>query len=328
MTRVLREEGGMALLLVLMIVAMLAALLTEFAFSTLVDLRLTETFRDSTRAYYLSKGGVTVGRVLLQSDTNDYDAGNEMWAQGVANYPVGDGFLSVSIEDQGGKLDINNLWNRIGKNPDSTRVRQVYELFSLLGLSEPENLVAALVDWLDEGDVETTEINLGLNDPPINARGTESPYYLRLDAPYPSRNGRMTSIEELRLIRGFTPEVFKQVAPHLTVNGSTTINVNTASPQVLAAVIAGGTITTMGDAENAAELIAAHRDVEPIRNISEIKDIPEISPEDYSRISTAGLSVKSDTFRIETEGGVGDGVRRIEAFVRKKDDTLLYIKVN
>jgi general secretion pathway protein K len=324
----------MALLLVLMIVAMLAALLTEFAFSTLVDLRLTETFRDSTRAYYLAKGGVTLGRGVLQLDSNSYDARDEFWAQGVPNYPVGDGVVSVFIEDQGGKIDLNNLWDRNGKFADRKKVRQVYELFSLLGLSEPENLVAALVDWVDEGDEAATEIVLEPDNPSmppttINARGAESSYYQGLDAPYTSQNGRFTSLEELRLIRGFTPETLKLVAPHLTVNGSATINVNTASPQVLAAVIAGGTITTMGDAENAAELIAAHREVEPIQKISDIKDIPGISSGDYLRISTAGLlAVKSDTFRIETEGGVGDGVRRIEAFVQKTGDKLLYIKVN
>ena len=57
-----RKDRGMALLLVLLVVVMLTTLLTEFAFSTLVDLRLTETFRDNIRAYYLAKGGINAGR--------------------------------------------------------------------------------------------------------------------------------------------------------------------------------------------------------------------------------------------------------------------------
>ncbi len=43
-----RGNRGMALLLVLVIVALLTSLLTDLAFSTMVDMRLTETFRDST----------------------------------------------------------------------------------------------------------------------------------------------------------------------------------------------------------------------------------------------------------------------------------------
>lgn len=41
----------MALLLVLVIVALLTSLLTELSFSTMVDMHLTGTFRDSTRQY-------------------------------------------------------------------------------------------------------------------------------------------------------------------------------------------------------------------------------------------------------------------------------------
>ena len=52
-----RNQRGAVLLLVLVVVALLSALLTDWAFSTLVDLRLTETFRDSNRAYYLARGG-------------------------------------------------------------------------------------------------------------------------------------------------------------------------------------------------------------------------------------------------------------------------------
>ena len=63
-----RGEKGMALLLVLVVVALLTSLLTELAFSTLIDLRLTETFRDSTRAYYLARGCVSAGRMILQED--------------------------------------------------------------------------------------------------------------------------------------------------------------------------------------------------------------------------------------------------------------------
>ena len=60
-----RGEQGMALLLVLVVVALLTSLLTELAYSTLVDMRLTETFRDKTKAYYLAKGGIKAGRMIL-----------------------------------------------------------------------------------------------------------------------------------------------------------------------------------------------------------------------------------------------------------------------
>ena len=69
--RRLQHESGMALLLVLVVIALLTSLLSEFAFSTLVDLRLTETFRDRTGAYYLARGGVEAGRIILRLETNN-----------------------------------------------------------------------------------------------------------------------------------------------------------------------------------------------------------------------------------------------------------------
>ena len=98
------NERGMVLLVVLLIVALLVTLLVEFAFSSLVDLRLAETYRDTTRAYYLARGGITVGRTILQEDINGYDSLDELWAQGVEGYPVADGTVSIRVEDQGAGL--------------------------------------------------------------------------------------------------------------------------------------------------------------------------------------------------------------------------------
>ena len=75
------NERGMVLLIVLLVITLLVTILVEFSFSTLVDLRLAETYRDTTRAHYLAKGGIRVGRMILQDDGNSYDALNETWAQ-------------------------------------------------------------------------------------------------------------------------------------------------------------------------------------------------------------------------------------------------------
>jgi general secretion pathway protein K len=315
MTRVLREERGMALLLVLMIVAMLAALLTEFAFSTLVDLRLTETFRDSTRAYYLAKGGVTVGRGVLQLDTNEYTSRDELWAQGVPNYPVGDGVVSVFIEDQGGRLDVNALVDAADNVNPVVKLR-FYRFFEVMGLEDPEGLTGAMIDWLDGNDVP-------YNDPDNNKAmiGAESDYYLRLEPPYPCNDGPIASLGELGLIRGFTPEVLQSVAPHLTVYGGTTINVNTASAEVLMSLSEDPEID-----RDTAEAIIARRDDEPYRSPDDLKELNDLPG--MENLVRTPFGVTSTTFRIESEGGVGDGVRRMEAFVQKTGDKLLYIKVN
>ncbi len=132
---ILRQEKGMVLLLVLVVVALLAGLLSEFSFSSLVDLRLAETYRDSTRAYYLARGGVRAAQMILKEDHNNYDARSEMWGRGVANYPIGEGIVTITIEDLDGLLDINALVS--GNNPQPEQKNRFCGCLPILAWRSP-----------------------------------------------------------------------------------------------------------------------------------------------------------------------------------------------
>ncbi|NIQ92966.1 MAG: general secretion pathway protein GspK, partial [Desulfuromonadales bacterium] len=179
----------MVLLVVLLVIALLVTLLVEFAFSTLVDLRLAETYRDTTRAHYLAKGGIRVGRIILQDDNNSYDALDETWALGVQNYPVADGTINISIDDHGGRLDLNRLVTAQG-NIDPLFKDRTVRLLDLLEADDPEAMTDALIDWLDADDD---------NEP----NGAENFYYQSLAQPYNCKNAPLDSLEELNLVRGF-----------------------------------------------------------------------------------------------------------------------------
>jgi general secretion pathway protein K len=312
----LREEKGMVLLLVLVVVALLTSLLTEFAFSTLVDLRLTETFRDSTRAYYLAKGGVRVGRIILQEDTNTWDARSELWGQGVSSYPVGDGVVSVHIEDLEGRLNINHLVDKSGFNPNTVFRGRFIKLFAELDLAEPDNLTAALVDWIDSDSKEDA--------PGGGIRGAEDDYYLRLEKPYHCKNAPLDSLDELAMIRGFTPEVRRALEPHVTIHGDKSLNINTASPQTLFAWYAWD--DPLLDT-SIAEAIVTARENEPIRDTTDLKAVIDVN--DFAVLNQqSDIAVKSGTYRIESLGEVNDGTRMVEAIVKKTGNKLLFTKVN
>jgi len=315
-------EKGMALLLVLVIVALLTSLLTELAFSTLVDLRLTETFRDSTRAYYLARGGVSAGRMILQEDRNKYDALNETWSQGIVNYPVGEGVVTIDIQDLDGKLAVNDLVD--GNNPQALVVDRFYRFFLALGienLADPAELTAALIDWLDQGDEPYTMIRT--DDVNIPVSGAENLYYQSRQKPYQCKNGPLETLDELLLVRGFTPEILKLAAPHLTVNGSSQININTASSKVLMS------LSPLIDQQTAEALIARRQD-SPIVTISELEDI--LPAETYSVLKSLAnlknLGTTSSFYRITARASINDGNRRLVAEVDKQHNSLLFIKVD
>jgi general secretion pathway protein K len=65
-TRRRKDERGVALLLVVVSIAILAAVAADFAYSSRVDLELAVHQRDSLRAEYLARSGLGMSRLLLQ----------------------------------------------------------------------------------------------------------------------------------------------------------------------------------------------------------------------------------------------------------------------
>jgi general secretion pathway protein K len=321
--RVLRQEKGMVLLLVLVVVALLSALLTEWAFSTHVDMRLTETFRDSTRAWYLAKGGVQAGRMILQNDTNAWDHPSELWGQGIPAYPVGDnGSVSIAIEDLAGKLNVNNLI-RQGKNLNGPLAQVLVQLFNDLDIGDSDDLVASLVDWID---TDTTTTQPGGT---LGGTGAETGYYQGLASPYTAKDEPLDSLEELKMIRGFTPEVFLKVKDFLTVHGSTAVNLNTAAPRVIQSLRALDPTVDAADLDR----VVQFRDAEPIKERSELAQMLGVQSDAYRVLSSSQevpIAFKGDFFRIVATGEIGDegGRRTVIAIVDHGGKNIYYMKVD
>lgn len=312
----------MALLVVLVVIALLTTILMDLAFSTFVDLRLTETFRDSTRAYYLAKGGVNAGRMLLQDDRNRYDSLDEAWSRGVFNYPVGEGTVTILIEDQEGKLAINALV--LDNSPQTVMVDRFYRFFVAMGLDqqgESAELTAALIDWLDSGDEPYREILTDGARLPVS--GGEETYYSTLAQPYPCKNGPLETLDELSLIKGFTPELLKRVRSHLTTAATVKVNINTASAEVLMS------LDNQIDRETARTIIE-YRTTSPISSIAQLEEV--LPARSYSVVKSLAnlqqLGTTSAIYRIDSRAIVNDGQRRLLADVDKQGNQLLFLKVN
>lgn len=64
--RALKRERGVALLIVIVGIAILTVMATEFAYNSRVDLQLATNERDSLRAYYLARSGIGLSRMVLK----------------------------------------------------------------------------------------------------------------------------------------------------------------------------------------------------------------------------------------------------------------------
>ena len=223
------DERGIALLLSLLVLTLLTALILEFDAEARREYREAAAFRDSYKADMLTRAAVKAARAVLMQDFlrertsgNKFDALTDIWALPIKNYQIGDGILTAQIQDEQGKLNLNDLAANAGDDlKQKQKILRVRRLFELLQLSQ--NLVDSLIDWLDQDDLPQPS-------------GAESVYYQSQKPPYRAANGPLPALGELRLVKGFTPEIIDRIARYVTVyplEGGGVVNLNTADPIVI-----------------------------------------------------------------------------------------------
>lgn len=298
--RRIRNERGMVLLVVVILVALLSAILVDQTYRQLIDLRLVETFRDRTKAYYLARGGLKAGQAVLNEDKNSYDALPENWAQPLEGVQVGQGTISLRMEALDGRYALNRLVTVQG-NVDVIERDRLLRLLTELEIEAPDERVATILDWLDP-------------DSDTRIGGAESDYYQSPPLAYPARNGPMDSLEELQRLRGFDKELIAKIRPHVSIHGSYAINLNLASREVVLSLHESVT-------EAEWEALKEKRQEAPLEELSDVRELLGWEPI-YLSIKPQ-LSVSSNIYRILAEGRVGRGIRRMEAVYVKNNGTVL-----
>jgi general secretion pathway protein K len=169
------------------------------------------------------------------------------------------GSCHVIAVSENGKINVNDPLFLDGERARNSVATQLFSLtggylpespYDALFTREDENgtlttridLVAAVVDWWDR-DIQRTDFDPGAGQTRTGGTGTEddSIYQLQDDG-YRNKNAPLDSLQELRLIRGFSDDVwatFVEPIPNdpqsriLTIYASGLININEATPQVL-----------------------------------------------------------------------------------------------
>ncbi len=296
------DERGIALLLTLLVLTLLVALILEFDAEARREYRDAAAFRDNFKATVLARAAVQAARGTLQQDFlkdkqtgQSFDALTDMWAIPIVNYAIGDGFLTAQMEDERGKLNLNDL--AAGGDPvaKKSKVGRVKRLFELLQINP--DLVDAIVDWVDENDVP-------------EPAGVESLYYQTLRPPYRAANAPLQTLLELRLIKGMTSEIIAKLSKFVTVyppEGPGMVNLNTASPLVIQALDPG---ITQG---MAADIVQARpfKTIVDLDRVSSFEDIgKQLRPQNL-------YDVKSDLFLARMTVRVNEVTRNVIAVLQR-----------
>lgn len=208
----------------MLVVAIAATAAAYLSLDQQIWLRQALNQSDRIQADAVRQGAEDWAIVILdkaaRNNSTDVDLTQD-WAKPLPPLPVEGGQVAGQIFDAQGKFNINNLVrNNAPSRIDADVFRHVLE-----SLSIDPNLTDAVIDWIDSNT--TTQ-----------PYGAEDIDYLQLKTPYRAADQLFTSVDELRLVRGFTPEIVEKLRPYITVLPQVTaININTAPKEVLAIVL-------------------------------------------------------------------------------------------
>ncbi len=124
-TNLLKNNRGIALLIVLLVTALLIALIFEFAYATRISLNSAINFRDSQRAYFIARAGVFLFAKYPQLQDN---LPQGVWSPPLPYVSEGDTQVRVRWEDENGKISIQQVFKG---NDSYKRLQQLFDIKSV-----------------------------------------------------------------------------------------------------------------------------------------------------------------------------------------------------
>lgn len=262
-----RSQEGIALIMVLWVMVLLAAMATEFSYSMRVEVNSTRNFKEEMECAFLAESGIelAMAEMLEVADFHALDEKGQLVfyskekeegkvaekpkepgeklvlkTPNRTKIPLGAGTVSYWIVDENRKININVAPKEL--------LGKILEEGGVLDNKLRDSISDAILDWIDEDDLH-------------HLNGVEKDYYEKLPDPYSSKNAPIDNLEEMLWIKDVKPEIIfgtdyvksrlswnaeegteedseeknklKGIQSLVTVEGTGNINMNTASERVL-----------------------------------------------------------------------------------------------
>ncbi|MBZ4677781.1 MAG: ral secretion pathway protein [Shewanella sp.] len=308
------KQRGVALIVVLLIVAIVAVLATSITGRNQLSVRRTLNLAQYDQAYWYAISAEELARKVLKQDLDDSEGRvhlQQYWALADVILPAENGEIGGNISDLRSCFNLNALSVSSKEAADaqpqkmSLAARQFKGLLESLGMDEfgAERLTHTLKDYLDEDSIAS----------PFGAEDAE--YEARV-VPYRAANTLMSHSSELRAVFGFNQETYRILKPYVCAipgNDRQLLNVNTIKVEQ-AALLAGMLENQISVGE--AESIINQR---PAGGFDKIEDFWALgsltsiaSKNDQLKSS---FVVNSKFFKLEAKARVDDALFRLESML-------------
>ncbi|WP_054113690.1 type II secretion system minor pseudopilin GspK [Marinagarivorans algicola] len=359
----LKKQQGMVLLLAMMIVVLVTSLVVATSWRFELGMSRNENRWHGLQARLVLDGGEKLAAKLflledLRDETIDgseeVDNKQEMWMSPFSE-GIDGGTITVQMEDAQARFNINLLApvpvvpgqqprgangassssgasNKSQECNDDPQLfhcaytvsqRRFIRYLQTLPMNEQpitpfqaQEIVNALIDWMD-GDHE-----------PKNG-GAEQSYYSGLEVPIVVSNAPMTTISELSLVKGITPEIYERLLPNVIAlptseKSPAYPNINTMPDAMLRMFNLKSEMLPLDEGQ-ASDLIFARNEtvnpnIQPAQGYQNIDDfVTNLTDLGLNKadLDSSELSVGTNYFIYNGEVIIGDKTRRIKTLMRR-----------
>lgn len=342
---------GVALVVVLLIVALVSILATQMVSRLQLNVIRAQNIKDNNQAYWYALGAEQFARKSLSTLVNlspDNINLSQPWAQ-VFEYPVDGGSIKAELFDMQSCYNLNainsldNPEQEGEQNQDEPREEDAAETNTQASTNEQnalqrtgrlpsqqafhnlldivindsfvvDTVTDSVIDWIDEDDNPSDF-------------GAEDIDYESLAIPYLAANSMMSSKTELRLINGVADGIQNQwlskLLPLVCVLPETSLalNVNTVTEQQ-AAVLAA----LLGDTLDNAQTIISNRPPEGFDKIEDFRTLPAVTALDLSPQRLEWFATDTKYFKLTTTTTYNDAQFRLTTLFNVKDGLVKVVR--
>lgn len=319
----LNQNSGLALLLVLFIVALASIIVINLTYSTYLGSRISITAERSVQAEYLLKSALNFARALIKADQTDEDSYRDDWGKFANGLTIPPDLLGIDTPDfanikidleirtEGSKMNLKNLVPGSQDGQASAKWRDVLtRLFIALGFDndadaesgvnsggtayKSHDMVANLIDYIDP-DQEPYNID--------DFKGIENE-----NSGF--SNSQITRMGELAAVPGFTAARIQKMTPFLSTKDKLQININLASRLLIKSLhedLTDGEVDRIIEYRNSEE--------GPFKSAGQVRDFIQ-DEQVYNEISSL-ITERSGWFQVLAKVDYGTSTYFMRAYISK-----------
>jgi len=308
------KQRGVALIVVLLIVAMVVIIATNITSRNQLSMRRTLNLAQYDQAYWYAISAEELAKKILKQDLDDSEGRvhkQQYWAMSDVVFPAEYGEIAGKITDMRSCFNLNALSVTTkevenGQPKLPLAAKQYKALLVSLGMDDftADHLTQTLKDYIDEDTV-------------ASPYGAEDAEYEARHVPYRAANTLMNHRSELRAVMGYSQDIYLKLLPYICVipgSDRQLLNVNTIDVEqaaLLAAMLDNQ--ISVGEAES----IINQRPGDGFAKIDDFYESSSIGSIKWEDAMKSTFVIDSQYFLLASGAKVDNAIFRMESVLKK-----------